>query len=344
MAACAFYGIVHAGAGEFILLLYVAGVASREIRILECARIYRSIERERHKHKADGKINFSAASYPHHNAYDDIGNASTKALLFETAMVLNINDILQPMIRVSDITVYLKCPRMCYFVNRGHSLIKDRARYVERMIFKELALTYGEAISAGDKLSFLDHELDRISDDIRVIYRNELSGMDEDTLAGCVSCVRLCLGNVCCNLSPDFYSRQFIHEPLLQSEKFGLSGSPDRLVKMNDELLPSIIKTGSMPQNGAWKNDRLQLTAYAILVEENYDRAVKDGFVEYARSGEVREVVIKRHERRKVLQIRDKIKKIQGGAMPEKPEDAPCNICGFTGMCDVKPTLASRFF
>lgn len=248
------------------------------------------------------------------------------------------------MSRVSDISVYLKCPRMYYFVNKGYSLIKDKTKYIERMIFKELAFTYKEAISAEDKLSFLDHELDRISDNIRVIYRDELSGVDEKTISESVSSVRQCLGDICSNLSPDFYSNYFIQEPLLQSEKFGLSGSPDRLVKINNELLPSIIKTGSMPQNGVWRNDRLQLTAYAMLVEENYDSIVKNGFVEYVRSGEVREVMIKRHERRKVLQIRDKIRKIQNGAMPEKPEDAPCNICAFTEMCDVKPTLASRFF
>jgi len=58
----------------------------------------------------------------------------------------------------------------------------------------------------------------------------------------------------------------------------------------------------------------------------------------------VREVAIKRHERRKVLAIRDRIKKIHEGFMPEKPKDAPCEYCGFMGMCDVKSTLASRFF
>lgn len=99
-----------------------------------------------------------------------------------------------------------------------------------------------------------------------------------------------------------------------------------------------------MPENGVWNKDRLQLTAYSILVEEKYNSIVKKGFVEYARWGIVRPVVIKRHERRKVLQVMDRIKKIQDGFMPERPEDAPCEYCGFDGICDVKSTLASRFF
>ena len=67
------------------------------------------------------------------------------------------------MIRVSDITVYLKCPRICYFVNKGHSLVNGiTPAYIERIVLKELALTYGEAFLAADKLSFLGDELDRI--------------------------------------------------------------------------------------------------------------------------------------------------------------------------------------
>ncbi len=250
------------------------------------------------------------------------------------------------MIRVSDIAVYLKCPMMCYFLNKGHNLVNEiTPAYLERLILKEMALTYGDAFNALDKLSFLGDSLDRISDEIRIIYRTELSGIDARTLADSVSNVRSYLENICSNISSDdFYTSEIVDEPLLQSEKLGLSGSPDRLVKINGELVPSIIKTGNMPQSGVWSSDRLALTAYSILVEEKYNSSVEKGFVEYARWGKVREVLIKRHERRKVLTIRDRIKKIHEGFMPEKPKDAPCEHCGFTGICDVKSTLVSRFF
>ena len=99
-----------------------------------------------------------------------------------------------------------------------------------------------------------------------------------------------------------------------------------------------------MPENGIWQSDRLQLTAYAILVEEKFNLPVERGFVEYARWGKVREVMIKRNERRMVLQIRDRIKKIHEGFMPERPKDAPCTHCGFDEICDVRSSLASRFF
>ncbi len=224
-------------------------------------------------------------------------------------------------------------------------MIKEpTAEYIQRLLLKELALVYGPALKTGDVLTSLNNDLDRISEEIRVIYRSELAGVDDDALANAASGVRSWLGDICTNLSPDFYALPSESETALRSAKFGLTGSPDKLITIGDELIPSIIKTGAMPENGVWKSDRVQLTAYAILVEEIYNKIVKRGFVEYARWGKVREVTIKRHERRSVLQLRDRVRKIQEGFMPEKPEDAPCERCGFKGMCDVKSTLAAKFF
>ena len=252
------------------------------------------------------------------------------------------------MIRVSDITAYLKCPRMAYFMIKGNELVKEvTPSHLDKIILKELALSYQAACNNDDSISFLNDELDRLSDDIRVIYRSELSGINDELIVESISNVRGMLGNICPNLTEnrDFYAAEPIHVgEVLQSGKFGLTGSPDKLLEINNCIIPSIIKTGNMPENGVWRSDRLQLTAYAILVEEMYDSIVESGFVEYAGFGTVREVKLKSHERRKVLQVRAKIKKIQDGIMPEKPKSAPCEYCGFVDMCDVKSTLASRFF
>jgi len=235
---------------------------------------------------------------------------------------------------------------MCYFNSKGISVEKG-AGYLDRLILKELALTYSSAFNSDDKLKFLNDELDRISNEIRVIYRNELTDVDDEIIGISISGIRALLPDISSNLQSNgnfFAGNVQKDEPLLKSEKFGLSGSPDKLLKINDELVPSIVKTGSIPENGVWQGDRLQLTAYSVLVEEQYNSVVKRGFVEYARHGKVREVTIKRQERRKVLQVTQRIKKIHEGFMPEKPEGAPCNYCGFTELCDVKSTLASRFF
>lgn len=249
------------------------------------------------------------------------------------------------MIRVSDIVAYLKCPRMCYFMKTGHELVKEHGvDYIQRVVLKELASTYGSALNGEDTLMGLNKELDRLSDEIPVIYRLELAGAGDGAVTEAVSGVRAWLEEISHHLSKEHYSRTCEFEPALRSDKFGLAGSPDKLIKIDDEFAPSVIKTGAMPENGVWKSDRVQLTAYAILVEEIYNKVVTRGFVEYARRGMVREVTIKRHERRMVLLLRDRVRKIQEGFMPEKPAEAPCERCGFTGICEVKSTLASRFF
>ena len=252
------------------------------------------------------------------------------------------------MIKVSDITTYLKCPRMCYFMHKRDKLTQTKTpEYLQRLLIKELALTYCAAAGTEEKLTILNNELDRLERDICVIYRNELAGIDDGVIADSISTVRSYLGDISLNLSSyiDFYSNgSFQVEPLLLSEKFGLIGSPNRLLKIDETVIPSIIKTGNIPENGVWQNDRLALTAYSLLVEEKYHCASNGGFVEYARWGKVREVTVKTNERRKVLEVIERIKKIQNGFMPEKPEKAPCEFCGWSDICDVRSTLASRFF
>lgn len=252
------------------------------------------------------------------------------------------------MIRVSDITTFNKCPRMCYFVNQGHDSVGEvSGTFIENLILKELALTYECAAGKDDKPSFLNNELERISKEIRVIYRSELDGIDEDVIEKSASNIQSLTEKISSNISMnvDFYSGEFIRDKqVLRSDKFGLSGSPDRLKRENPGVVPSIIKAGNIPENGVWNSDRLALTAYSILVEEEFNTIVEKGFVEYARWGIVRTMIIKRHERRKILQIRDKISRIKEGFMPERPKDAPCQYCNFAGICDVKSTLASRFF
>ncbi|MCE8422702.1 MAG: Dna2/Cas4 domain-containing protein [Candidatus Methanoperedens sp.] len=252
------------------------------------------------------------------------------------------------MLRVSDINTYLKCPRICYFTHKGDKLIKTiTSEYLQSLMIKELALTYGSVAGIEDKISILNNELDRIEREICIIYRNELLGIDDATIKEAVYSVRSCLREISLNLSSytDFYSNGPVQvEPLLLSEKFGLTGSPHRLLMIDERMTPSIIKTGNIPENGVWQSDRLQLTAYSLLVEEKYDSAAERGFVEYARWGKVRQVTIRTNERRRVLQVIERIKKIQNGFMPEKPEKAPCESCGWIEICDVKSTLASRFF
>ncbi|NPA74889.1 MAG: CRISPR-associated protein Cas4 [Euryarchaeota archaeon] len=57
--------------------------------------------------------------------------------------------------------------------------------------------------------------------------------------------------------------------PLLKSKKYGIVGRPDMLLKVGKEYVPVEIKTGRVPR-GPLFSHIMQLTAYMLLVEENF--------------------------------------------------------------------------
>jgi len=57
--------------------------------------------------------------------------------------------------------------------------------------------------------------------------------------------------------------------PLLKSKKYGIWGRPDMLLKLDGGYVPVELKTGRVPR-GPYFSHIMQLTAYMLLVEENY--------------------------------------------------------------------------
>jgi len=57
--------------------------------------------------------------------------------------------------------------------------------------------------------------------------------------------------------------------PIMKSEKYKIWGRPDLLIKVGEDYIPVEIKTGRVPR-GPLFSHIMQLTAYMILVEENY--------------------------------------------------------------------------
>jgi len=127
----------------------------------------------------------------------------------------------------------------------------------------------------------------------------------------------------------------------LRSEKLGLSGRLDRLAPGG---IPSLIRSGKMPEDGVWKRDRLMLAGYSLLLNERYCKKLDHGLVEYPLSGQVRKVQIYSVDRARVLRIRDRVRQIRGGQLPDRPEDARCAECEALEHCETRVSLASRFF
>ena len=261
-------------------------------------------------------------------------------------------------VRVSDLITYLRCPRLVYFAslkNCREPVERDvDARYLARLLAKELALTYHRiAASAGeDAAEALRIELDRIVNDLPVVYRAELAGVDRSRILDAAEGIDT--GAIGARIA-DVIKRTGRDELLaritpcaveyaIYSDALGLAGSPDKLVRRGGRVLPYMIRTGAKPENGVWKPDRLQITAYAMLVEERFGQVVEYGFVEYARFFEIREVVIRSRDRRRVLELRNRVRMIKGGRMPDSVQGSQCEFCVFEEDCVTKRSLASKFW
>ena len=236
------------------------------------------------------------------------------------------------------------------------------SKYIENMLLKELAFSYPDIVStysSNDEgvVESLETELGRVCDNIGLIHPGELEEASPEMMEDARSAVSECIKEVGTNLTSAINEdgkEELLScidpvktDPILYSERIGLSGMPAKLVCHAGNVVPSVIKTGKNPENGVWNNDRLQIAALAMLVEEEYGKTVEYGFVEYARYGIVRKVVVRANDRRQILKIANRVKKIKDGTMPDKKESTLCEYCNYSEMCNkcsTKVSLASRFF
>lgn len=280
-------------------------------------------------------------------------------------------------VKVSDLTRYLMCPRLVYFSAKEHleGMAKGKERgFIESILLKELAFNlhkfYGERKeddSEPEPEAESETEEERakriigdIVDGVERIYKEELKGVEVEFFEE-VKKDFICSLSMSTNMENGDWLEKvrtenelwvlenaygYEREHAMLSENLSMSGSVDKLIRTEEEVIPCMIKTGKCPVYSVWKSDRVQLAAYAMLIEEEFgfETTVKRGFVEYIRNAESRETQIRRRDRALALQILKRVKRIKGGVFPEKGGNAPCDKCVFAEMCETKKTLLSTLF
>jgi len=261
-------------------------------------------------------------------------------------------------ISVSEIRQYMVCPRIVYFQKGGsdRSAMIDE-RFIKHLFIKEISfndLLY--SIDWNDKET-IEHlllkSLKNGEDMIRAIYRDNLEYIDQKIIITAKDDIekniKKVADRICNRLKIDGNLVKQLMTPVdierkIYSDILGLYGIIDKIVIFEDEEIPSIVKSGNSPTNGVWREDRAQLAAYIMLLEEDIERTIGKGVVEYFMCGRPVLVKINRYDRRLVLNVRDKIKKIQKGYLPERNDKAFCDHCIYMDECNVKRSLLSKFF
>ena len=139
----------------------------------------------------------------------------------------------------------------------------------------------------------------------------------------CLLCVQQC--------NKRTWERYSDNQVAVKSELFGIRGVVDKLDSYGQTF--AISRASDAPETGIWRGDALRMCAYMYCVEETSGWKVKKARVEYIPSGIMREWTPTLHDRRNFIRMLSTVKKIENGAIPRKPHNAPCIHCAFQGSC-----------
>ncbi len=128
---------------------------------------------------------------------------------------------------------------------------------------------------------------------------------------------------------------KIISELRLDSEALRLKGIIDQVHVYEKEYVPFELKTGRMPQQGVWPSHRIQVAAYSLLLQEKFNKPVKEGFVVYLDSKEKRNIMINPFMRQEVTQIVDEvIAMLESKKLPAAcNNENKCRKCGLRDAC-----------
>ncbi|MEM3589724.1 MAG: CRISPR-associated protein Cas4 [Candidatus Bathyarchaeia archaeon] len=131
--------------------------------------------------------------------------------------------------------------------------------------------------------------------------------------------------------SPEFIDADKLLFVSLSSDKLGLRGCIDCIIKTaKGEYIPVDYKNMESNKGGIWMDHKYQLTAYALLIEENYGTVVKRGFINYMPEERVLKLEITPTVKSHVKRILGHIKR-----MESREELPPVRVSGWkcTGGC-----------
>jgi CRISPR-associated exonuclease Cas4 len=265
------------------------------------------------------------------------------------------------MISVTDLTTYLYCPRKLYLkkvlkIYEPPKEVMIRGS-VKHKLIEALNNSDEEIVSSCTKVDYNDilrryvESYDKILRS--VIKKNEnmllkfnipLSDMAESVKSIIKSESELRAENVFIfakeNAVTGAQLWQFLvpkvkTEYRIQSKELGLKGIIDQLQVYKNKLVPLELKSGKMPREGVWPGHKVQLVAYALLLEKVFGTKIRQGVVRYIDHKKEVKISINPFMRDEVVDLINEVKQVLASKdLPKKCEkDTFCNACGMHEQC-----------
>ena len=133
----------------------------------------------------------------------------------------------------------------------------------------------------------------------------------------------------------DMFFPNCMYSYLLKDTQLELIGMCDKIEIIDGKYYPVAIKSSNPPIKGVWDQDAVELVAYAILLEEEFDTEVFVGFVDYEKIGDRRPVVMDVNLRKGLFDVIREVKEIiDNKKLPNvKMNDKKCVKCEYNAIC-----------
>jgi len=133
----------------------------------------------------------------------------------------------------------------------------------------------------------------------------------------------------------DMFFPNSMYSYLLKDPQLELIGMCDKIEIIDGKYYPVAIKSSNPPIKGVWDQDAIELVAYAILLEEEFETEIFVGFIDYEKIGDRRPVVMDVSLRKGLFDVLREVKEIiENKKLPTiKKNIRKCENCEYKDIC-----------
>ncbi|MBI2207910.1 CRISPR-associated protein Cas4 [Candidatus Woesearchaeota archaeon] len=128
---------------------------------------------------------------------------------------------------------------------------------------------------------------------------------------------------------------KIISELSIESDTLQLKGIIDKVEIYKESYIPIELKTGKAPKEGLWPGHKIQIVAYALMLEEKYQKPIKEAFVHYLDNKEKRHITINPFMKEEIINLVKEIQELlEKKSLPNYCENRnKCVNCGAKETC-----------
>ena len=261
------------------------------------------------------------------------------------------------MINISSIKTHMYCPMKLYIQNhvdveenKDYQLaieikklkidIQDLIQKNMRKIKKEMTLIEIESILSESINSYIESTTNSIRSMNLEISNDQITEIVNDAYFN-INITALKIKQAMIILDKhafeiiDMFFPNSMYSYLLKDPSLELIGMCDKIEIIDGKYYPVTIKSSNPPIKGVWDQDAIELVAYAILLEEEFDTEVFVGFVDYEKIGDRRPVVMDVNLRKALFEVIREVKEIKDNKqLPTvRMNKKKCEKCEYNDIC-----------